>query len=219
GSTAIQARTRPVALTIAGSDPSGGAGVQADLKVFNALGVYGYSALTALIAQNSSSVSRVVPASPAMVVAQIDSVAAEHRPDAVKIGALGNAAIVRAVVRAIRDLGLPRPVVDPVIFASAGTRLLDAPGERALRSHLIPIARVVTPNLPEAERLINIRIRSIPDMKKAAEEFVALGAQAAVIKGGHLERSAQSVDFFHDGVYYAELPALRIKGEGAHGTG
>jgi len=141
----------PVALTIAGSDPGGGAGLQADLKTFAALGVYGYSVITEVIAQNSSRVADVEDVSPEMVDAQLDTLALECTPRAVKTGALANAAIVKAVARAIERLKLPAPVVDPVIVSSSGALLMGPKGERAIRKRLIPIARIVTPNIAEAD--------------------------------------------------------------------
>ena len=210
---------RRIALTIAGSDPGGGAGIQADLKVFAAVGVYGYSALTAVIAQNSSLVGRIQAVSPAIVTAQIEAVAAEKMPDAVKTGALANAAIVRAVARTISALGLPAPVVDPVMVSSAGARLLDRAGERALRSYLVPLARVITPNIAEAEALTHLKIDSAAAIRAAAREIVAIGARAVVIKGGHRRERDQSVDLLYDGRGYIELRAARVAGGGAHGTG
>src|SRR5271167_4519297 len=127
----------PVAVTIAGSDPGGGAGIQADLKTFAALGVYGYSTITSVIAQNSSTVARVAPVQPAMVRAQIETLVAERRPNAIKTGVLGSAKIVMAVADAIARLDLPAPVVDPVLISSAGVRLLDPAGERALLGRLL----------------------------------------------------------------------------------
>jgi len=210
---------RRIALTIAGSDPGGGAGIQADLKVFAAHGVYGYSALTAVIAQNSSSVERVHAVAPAMIAAQIQTVAAEKMPDALKTGALANAAVVRAVARAIAELRLPAPVVDPVMVSSAGVRLLDRAGERAIRHYLVPLARVITPNIAEAEALTHLRIDSRAALRAAAREIVAMGARAVVIKGGHGPDRRESIDLFFDGLRYLELRAARVAGEGAHGTG
>jgi hydroxymethylpyrimidine/phosphomethylpyrimidine kinase len=186
---------------------------------FAALRVHGYSALTAVIAQNSSEVGRIAPVAPSLVAAQIEAVVAERRPDAMKTGALANAGVVRAVTRAIREFRLPAPVVDPALVASAGVRLLDRGGERALRRQLIPLARVVTPNLPEAEELTGIRIDSCAAMRAAAREIVAMGARAVLIKGGHRARSGESVDLFYDGRSYLELRAPRVSGGGAHGTG
>jgi hydroxymethylpyrimidine/phosphomethylpyrimidine kinase len=210
---------RPVALTIAGSDPGGGAGVQADLKTFAALGVYGFSALTTIIAQNSFEVARVEPVAPRLVAAQIETLARERRPDAIKVGALGNAAVVRAVAHAIAALKLPAPVVDPVLVASSGTRLLDRKGQRALVAQLFPLAQVITPNLAEAEALTRIAIDGPDAMRAAARELYRIGAYAVVIKGGHAQGHGPVVDLFYDGRSFSELRGERIAGGGAHGTG
>jgi hydroxymethylpyrimidine kinase/phosphomethylpyrimidine kinase len=215
----------PVAMTVAGSDPSGGAGLQADLKTFAALGVHGYSVVTAIIAQSSARVVRVAPVAPAMLAAQIEVLAAECRPAALKTGALATAANVRAAAAAIVRCKLPAPVVDPVMVASSGARLLDRAGEADLRIHLLPIARVCTPNLPEAERLSGLAIDSPAAMRAAARAICALGARAVVIKGGHQvagQRGAPSsrvIDLLYDGRGFIELTAARIPGGGAHGTG
>src|SRR6266851_1894446 len=176
---------KPVALTIAGSDPSGGAGFQADLKTFAALKVYGFSVITAVIAQNSAKVVRVAPVDAAMVTAQLEALASERRPDALKTGALANAAVVLAVAEAIRALKMPAPVVDPVLIASSGARLLDADGEAAMRALIFPLARVVTPNIPEAEALSGVIIDGPEAMRAAARALRRMGARAVVIKGGH----------------------------------
>jgi hydroxymethylpyrimidine/phosphomethylpyrimidine kinase len=207
-------------MTIAGSDPGGGAGIQADLKTFAALGVYGYSVITDVIAQNSFSVARTEPVAPALVTQQIESLVAECIPNALKTGALGNAAIVKAVARAIVKLALPAPVVDPVIIASSGTRLLDPAGERAIRDLLFPLARIVTPNIAEAETLTAIQLDTDAAIREAARRILAMGARAVVIKGGHRKNSgAKAIDLFHDGQRFIELTSNRIPGEGAHGTG
>jgi hydroxymethylpyrimidine/phosphomethylpyrimidine kinase len=224
-----------VALTIAGSDPGGGAGIQADLKTFAALGVYGYSAITAVIAQNSSTVNRVAPVAPAMIAAQIETLATERRPDAIKTGALGSAGIVNAVADAISRLDLPAPVVDPVLISSAGTRLLEPAGERALLRRLLPLARIVTPNLAEAQALSGVDGASPAALRAMARALGRAGARAVLIKGGHLasrskaaarsraqareESPAQSVDLLYDGREFVELRAARIPGGGAHGLG
>jgi hydroxymethylpyrimidine/phosphomethylpyrimidine kinase len=224
-----KAARRLVAMTIAGSDPSGGAGLQADLKTFAAHRVYGFSVITAVIAQNSAQVSRVEPVSAAMVAEQIATIAAERRPDALKTGALGNAEVVRAVAEAIRKLKLPAPVVDPVLIASSGARLLDNAGEHALRSLLIPLARVVTPNIPEAQALTGVAIDGPAAMRAAARALRRLGARAVVIKGGH-PFSGQNyvdvsvgrrrvIDLLFDGRAFTELATARVEGDGAHGTG
>ena len=220
-----------VALTIAGSDPGGGAGIQADLKTFAALGVYGYSAITAIIAQNSSTVNRVAPVDAAMVAAQIETLAAERCPDAIKTGALGTAKIVEAVADAIVRLALPAPVVDPVLISSAGVRLLDAAGERALLKRLLPLARIVTPNLAEAQALSGVDGASPAAIRAMARAIGKLGARAVLIKGGHTDSEAgssseagaqsraQSIDLFYDRREFVELRAARVPGGGAHGLG
>jgi hydroxymethylpyrimidine/phosphomethylpyrimidine kinase len=220
-----------VALTIAGSDPGGGAGIQADLKTFAALGVYGYSAITAVIAQNSSTVNRVAPVDAAIVAAQIETLAAERRPEAIKTGALGTAKIVEAVADAISRLDLPAPVVDPVMISSAGMRLLDPAGERALLKRLLPLARIVTPNLAEAQALSGVDGESPAAIRAIARALGKAGARAVLIKGGHLGVSTetctqlrgqsrpQSIDLLYNGREFVELRAARIPGGGAHGLG
>jgi hydroxymethylpyrimidine/phosphomethylpyrimidine kinase len=214
---------RSVALTIAGSDPGGGAGIQADLKTFAALGVYGYSVITAVIAQNSSTVDRVAPVDAAMVAAQIETLVAERRPDAIKTGALGTAKIVEAVADAISRLDLPAPVVDPVLISSAGLRLLDPAGERALLRRLLPLARIVTPNLAEAQALSGVDDASPAAIRAMARALGQAGARAVLIKGGHIgsfsEARAQSIDLFYEGREFIELRTARISGGGAHGLG
>ncbi len=205
-------------MTIAGSDPSGGAGVQADLKTFAALGVYGFSALTAVIAQNSSTVLRVAPVSPRIVVAQIEAIAVERKPGALKTGALGTAGIVKAIAKAIIENKLAAPVVDPVLLSSSGTRLLDRAGESALAAHLFPIARVITPNIPEAQKLTGIEIRGSADLHDAARRLAKMGARAVVIKGGHLGAESDATDLLYDGRSFTTMKAARIPGH-AHGTG
>ena len=211
-------------MTIAGSDPSGGAGLQADLKTFAAFGVHGFSVISSVIAQNSAHVSRAVPVDPAMITAQIEMLVAERRPAALKTGALANAAIVRTVADAIGRDQLPAPVVDPVIVASSGARLLDVRGEAAIRARLIPLARLCTPNLPEAERLSGITIDSPAALHDAARSIHRLGARAVLIKGGHHhahargDSSSHAIDLLFDGRSFTEFTAPRVAG-GAHGTG
>ena len=206
-------------MTIAGSDPGGGAGLQADLKTFAALGVYGYSVLTQVIAQNSTHITDVEPASDEIVIKQIESLLDESRPIAIKTGALANYEIVKAVARAIEKLKLPAPVVDPVIVSSSGARLLGAKGKRAMRKRLIPLARIVTPNIPEAESLARIKIGSDAALREAAKAIVKLGAQAVVIKGGHSRDDKSANDLLYDGKKFVMLQSPRIAGDGAHGTG
>jgi len=209
---------RSSALTIAGSDPGGGAGIQADLKTFAALDVYGFSAITEVIAQNSSKVFRVAALNPSVVAAQIAAVALERKPNAVKIGALGTASIVRAVATSLVENKLAAPVVDPVLISSSGTRLLGKGGEAALLAHIVPLARIITPNIPEAEILAGVEIRTPADLHEAARRFVKLGVRAVVIKGGHLASDADATDLLYDGRRFVALKAARVAGD-AHGTG
>jgi hydroxymethylpyrimidine/phosphomethylpyrimidine kinase len=209
----------PTALTIAGSDPVGGAGIQADLKTFAAFGLAGASAITADTAHNSRGVTRVAPLPAALVTAQIAAVAADLCLHATKIGMLGTAAIVRAVAAAIDDFGLPVVVLDPVLAASGGRRLLDLRGVQALCSDLLPRTRVLTPNIPEAEALSGRRIRKPGDRRRAAERLVEMGAAAVIITGGHDDRPGpEVVDLLFDGSTFVELRAPRVR-DRAHGTG
>ena len=222
-----------VALTIGGSDPGGGAGIQADLKTFAALKVYGFSVLTAVIAQNSAQVQRVAPVDAGLITAQIETLVAERRPDAIKTGALASASAVVAIAAAIVALDLPAPVVDPVLVSSSGVRLLATDAERALCERLLPLARLVTPNIPEAAALSGIAIDSPRAMRAAARAIRRMGARAVVVKGGHpLHGSAgaapsrspddfpaRAVDLFFDGRGFVEFTGPWIAGGGAHGTG
>jgi hydroxymethylpyrimidine/phosphomethylpyrimidine kinase len=206
-----------VVLTIAGSDSGGGAGIQADLRTFAAHGVHGASAITAVTAQNSVAVLDWIALEPRMVVAQIEAVASDMPVAAAKTGMLATAAIVSAVAEAARRLPLPLVVVDPVMVAKSGDRLLDPDAETAYRERLLPIATVVTPNLPEAEALLGRPVRTLGQMREAARALQAMGPRAVVVKGGHLEGDA--VDVFFDGIELAELPAPRIATANTHGTG
>jgi hydroxymethylpyrimidine/phosphomethylpyrimidine kinase len=214
----VNSQAKSVVLTIAGSDPGGGAGIQADLKTFAALGVYGYSAITQVIAQNSSMVREIRWVSPRMIARQVELLARERRPNEIKVGALGGAAAVRSVVQVIENLRLAAPVVDPVIVSSAGVRLLDRGGEAALVKYLIPLAKVITPNVAEAQALTGIRITNDERMRAAAQRLVLMGARAVVIKGGH-RGGPESSDLMFDGQHVVWLRARRIAGPAAHGTG
>jgi hydroxymethylpyrimidine/phosphomethylpyrimidine kinase len=207
----------PAALTIAGSDSGGGAGIQADLKTFAALGVYGTSAITAVTAQNTRGVDAVFALPADLVTAQIEAVASDIALRATKTGMLGNAAIVEAVAAAIAELDLPLVVVDPVMVAKSGDRLLDDDGVRAIRSELLPRALVVTPNIPEAEVLAGIPIRTLNDAREAARRIHGMGP-SVVVKGGH-GSGADLVDLvFHDDVF-VPLHTMRIATSNTHGTG
>jgi hydroxymethylpyrimidine/phosphomethylpyrimidine kinase len=206
------------ALTIAGSDSGGGAGIQADLKTFAAHGVFGTSALTAVTAQNTLGVTswQALPAD--LVIAQIEAVAGDIGAHAVKTGMLANAAIVEAVAAAIESMDLPLVVVDPVMVAKGGDRLLEEDAVLAMRSELLPRAHIVTPNLPEAEVLAGMRIDSVETMHEAARRILALGPRVVLVKGGHLD-SPEAVDVVctREGSY--ELRSPRIASTNTHGTG
>ncbi len=208
----------PSVLTIAGSDSSAGAGIQADLKTFAALGVYGTCAITAITAQNTRGVTAVQETPPDIVAAQIDAVAADIRPDAIKTGMLASAPIVEVVAAKVREYGLPNLVVDPVMVAKSGDRLLRDDAVTVLRDLLLPLAAVVTPNLPEAEVLAGFAIDSDEDVRRAAKEIVGLGARAVVVKGGHRE-AAEAVDVLYDGTTFRDYSAPRIDTTSTHGTG
>jgi hydroxymethylpyrimidine/phosphomethylpyrimidine kinase len=212
-----------VALTIAGSDTSGGAGLQADLKTFASLGVYGLSVTTAITAQSTVGVVDAAALSADLVTAQIEAVAGDIEVHAAKTGMLGTAAIVEAVAAAIKELELPFLVVDPVLSSSRGDRLLDDDGVQMLRTELLPLAHVVTPNVPEAEVLSGKRIDSDDDLKEAARRIHDLGAAAVVITGGHRpptteHRPPEVIDILFDGHRFLEFHTSRVD-SGAHGTG
>ena len=181
------------ALTIAGSDSGGGAGIQADLKTFAAHGVFGTSAITAVTAQNTLGVTMWQAMPTDLVTAQIEAVAGDIGADAVKIGMLAIAAIVEAVAATIAELDLPHVVVDPVMVAKGGDRLLEEDAVAAMRTELLPRAHIVTPNVPEAEVLAGLTIRSIDDMRAAGERILKLGPRVVLVKGGHLD-GPESVD-------------------------
>ena len=208
----------PSVLTIAGSDSGGGAGIQADLKTFAALGVYGTSAITAVTAQNTVGVTAVQELPPGIVAAQIDAVATDIPPDAVKTGMLSSAAIIEVVAAKAREHDFPNLVVDPVMVAKSGDRLLHEDAVAALRDLLLPLATVVTPNLPEAEALVGHPVATDDEARKAAEEIAALGAKAVVVKGGHAE-SPDAIDLLFDGRGFREYVAPRVDTTSTHGTG
>ena len=205
------------ALTIAGSDSGAGAGIQADLKTFAALGVYGTSAITAITAQNTVGVTRILALAPSLVAAQIDAIIDDIGAHALKTGMLANAAIIDIVAQKIREHRLKNLVIDPVMVATSGDLLIKKNAVAALRSKLIPLATVVTPNLPEAEELTGKPLRAWADIEGAARHIIALGARAVVIKGGH--RQGPAVDLFFDGKKMHALSAPRIRTKNTHGTG
>ena len=208
-----------VALTIAGSDSSGGAGIQADLKTFQRFGVFGTSAITAVTAQNTLGVRSWEPVSADLVRSQVAAVAEDLSPAAVKSGMLGSAAIARAVAAAIRENGLVNYVLDPVMIATSGDRLIDDDALGALERDLIPLAILVTPNAEEAEALTGLKVESVADTVRAAEHLVkSCGATAALVKGGHVSDGDIVTDvLFTDRPFF--FRAARIESRSTHGTG
>ena len=214
------------ALTIAGSDPSGGAGIQADLKTFAAFGVYGASAITAITVQNTIGVEAIEPLSADVVTAQIEAIAGDVTLHATKVGMLATAAIVEAVAAAIESLELPLVVIDPVMVSSSGDRLLDADAVQAMCNELLPLARVVTPNIPEAEALSGIRIRSAQDARDAAKRIQEMGPRAVIITGGHAadtthppQATTLVIDHLLEHDDWHEFAVERIPAPPLHGTG
>jgi hydroxymethylpyrimidine/phosphomethylpyrimidine kinase len=209
-----------VALTIAGSDSGGGAGIQADLKTFFRFGVYGTSDITAITAQNTLGVTRWEPVSTELLEAQIEAVAADLHPAAVKSGMVGNAALIRVVADSLKQHDLGPYVLDPVIIATSGDSLLDAGGTRAIRDELVPLATLVTPNADEAFALTGETVSDESSMRRAAEQLVSLGAKAALIKGGFLDGGDNStlIDLLYDGEFTV-FSHPRIVTTRTHGTG
>ena len=207
------------ALTIAGSDSGGGAGVQADLKTFAAHGVFGMSAITAVTAQNTVGVQGVFELPADFVGLQIDSVMGDLGTDAVKTGMLANADIIDAVAAKLAEYRVGTLVVDPVMVAKGGDPLLKPEAKDCLVKSLLPLAAVLTPNLPEAEALCGFEIRSLDDMRRAARAIRAMGPRAVVVKGGHLEGSRESVDLLFDGRAFEDFSAPRYESRNTHGTG
>jgi hydroxymethylpyrimidine/phosphomethylpyrimidine kinase len=208
----------PIALTIAGSDSGGGAGIQADLKTFQAFGVFGTSALTAITAQNTLGVSAIHAVPLEMVRAQIDAVAQDLFPAATKSGMLATAELVETVATAIEDHGIRNYVLDPVMVATSGDRLLDEDAEVALVERLLPLASLVTPNLHEARILTGVPVATLDDMRGAARILVNMGAGAALVKGGHLE-GEEAVDLLWDGEEERIWTRARVDTVNTHGTG
>ena len=206
------------ALTIAGSDSGGGAGIQADLKTFTVLGVYGMTAVTALTAQNSCGVTGIQAVPAAFVRAQIDAVVTDIGVDATKTGMLVSAEIITAVAQAVRDHAIAPLVVDPVMIAQSGAALLEPTARAALLAELLPLATLVTPNVPEAEALTGMAIRTVADMRAAARRLLECGAHACLVKGGHLGGD-DAVDVFDDGRNPQELRVARLPTRHTHGTG
>jgi hydroxymethylpyrimidine/phosphomethylpyrimidine kinase len=207
----------PVALTIAGSDSGGGAGIQADLKTFAVLGVHGTSAITAITVQNTVGVSDVLELPARLIQEQISAVVDDIGVQAAKTGMLSSAEIIEVVAASIIKHRISNLVVDPVMVAKGGAKLLRDDAVEALRRLLLPLAAVVTPNLPEAEVLLGRRISTLPERRQAARDLVALGSRAAVVKGGHAEKDV--IDVYWDGSELVELSAERVDTANTHGSG
>jgi hydroxymethylpyrimidine/phosphomethylpyrimidine kinase len=209
----------PIVLSIAGSDPSGGAGVQADLKTFSALGAYGGAVITALTAQNTRGVTGIHNVPPDFVALQIDTVFADLRVDAVKVGMISTADIARAVAASLRRAGARNIVLDPVMIAKSGHALLDPAAVTTLREELVPLATVITPNLPEAGVLLGGEMpKTLAEMCDAVRALHRLGPPYVYLKGGHLG-GTESPDLLYDGTTTVELSAKRVHTANTHGTG
>jgi hydroxymethylpyrimidine/phosphomethylpyrimidine kinase len=206
------------ALTIAGSDPGGGAGLQADLKTFTAFKVYGMSAATSVTVQNTLGVLGAAPVPPLVVAAQIDAVLSDIGTDAVKTGMLASAPIIKAVAARLRAHGVRKLVLDPVMYAKSGHALLEPRAVGALIKDLLPLALVVTPNAPEASRLSGIEVSGARSAKEAARAIHGLGAACVLVKGGHLD-GAICADLLFDGRNFTEFRTPRIATKNTHGTG
>ncbi|HKW71017.1 MAG TPA: bifunctional hydroxymethylpyrimidine kinase/phosphomethylpyrimidine kinase [Candidatus Dormibacteraeota bacterium] len=207
----------PVALTMAGSDSGGGAGIQADLKTFAVLGVHGTSAITAITAQSTAGVTDILELPTSLIREQIRVVVEDIGVQAAKTGMLSSAAIIAIVAEAIEHHAIRNLVVDPVMVAKSGAKLLRDDAVAALRARMIPLAAVVTPNLPEAEVLLGRKIETLEERRQAARDLVAMGARAAVVKGGHAQGDV--TDVFFDGSRLCELAAERIPTSNTHGSG
>ncbi len=212
-------KTYARALTIAGSDSGGGAGIQADLKTFAALGCYGMSVITALTAQNTKAVTGIMPVPPAFIAKQLEAVLSDMGVDAVKIGMLHSAEVIEQVAKTLIEFGVKTIVLDPVMVAKSGDKLLQDEAVDALRTCLLPIASVITPNLPEASVLLGRPVDTVTDMLPAAVDLAVLCPGAILLKGGHLD-SAESSDFLYLSADEQRwFPTARIPTKNSHGTG
>ena len=209
----------PRVLTVAGSDPSGGAGIQADLKTFTSLGVYGMGAVTSVTVQNTEGVFETFHLPPDLVYRQIKVVAEDIGVDAMKTGMLGSEGIVSAVARAVEELGIENLVVDPIMRSSSGRELLEKEGVETLKRELLPLARLVTPNVPEAEVLGGVKIKRLRDVELCAREILKTGVRAVLIKGGHTEGSKVVDVLYEGGEEFHYFVRDRVKTKNTHGTG
>jgi hydroxymethylpyrimidine/phosphomethylpyrimidine kinase len=208
------------ALTIAGSDSGGGAGIQADLKTFSSLGCFGMSAITALTAQNTCVVTGIFPVTPEFIGQQIDAVMDDIGVDAVKIGMLHSPGVIERVAQKLKEWNCPNIVVDPVMISKSGDKLLQEDAVQALKESLIPLAAIITPNLPEASVLLGRPVETIEEMPEAARDLAALGSANVLVKGGHLTGTS-SLDLLYqkNTLTMVELPGKRINTPNSHGTG
>ncbi len=204
-------------LTIAGSDTCGGAGIQADIKTFSALGTYGMSVITAVTVQNTQGVFGCQDITPSIIKGQIDAIFTDIEVSAVKIGMVSQIETIQAIAEKLKQYDVKNVVLDPVMISKSGFDLMQPEAKQTLISELIPLAYVVTPNLPEAEVITDMHIKNIEDMKKAAKVIYDMGAKNVLIKGGHLENDA--TDIFYDGKDYVALTGQRIHTKNTHGTG
>ncbi|WP_433748356.1 bifunctional hydroxymethylpyrimidine kinase/phosphomethylpyrimidine kinase [Falsibacillus pallidus] len=210
---------QPMALTLAGSDSGGGAGIQADLKTFQELNVYGMSAITAVTAQNTTGVQGVYPVEVEGILQQIDSIGEDLPPHAIKTGMLFNSEIIEAVAGRLKTYQWKNIVVDPVMIAKGGAPLLLEEAVNALKDHLLPLAEVITPNIPEAEVLTEMKIKTYEDKMHAIKILSSMGPKIVVLKGGHDTDDQESVDIVYDGDTFTELRSSRIQTKNTHGTG
>lgn len=207
------------ALTIAGSDSGGGAGIQADLKTFQELGAYGMSVITAVTAQNTLGVQGVYPVDNAAISRQLDWIGEDLQPDAVKTGMLFNAEIIRIVAEKVEKYRWRNLVIDPVMIAKGGSSLLQQEALQTLIQHLVPLALVTTPNIPEAELLARMPIRTLCDREEAAKRLIQMGSRYVIIKGGHDAHTDQIIDLVYDGASFVYMESKRIETRHTHGTG
>ena len=212
-------KSLPIALTIAGSDSGGGAGIQADLKTFTALGCHGTTVITCITAQNPKGVTGIQPIRADMVRKQIEAVFAELPPRAVKTGMLFSTEIIRTLAVFFKRGSHPPLIVDPVMVSTSGTVLLKSVAMNALKRQVLPLATLITPNLDEAELLIGRKLSSVEHLKHAAVELFERYGCAVLVKGGHLKLRTEAIDVFYDGRVMCELQAHRVRGVSTHGTG
>ncbi|MGL5616610.1 MAG: bifunctional hydroxymethylpyrimidine kinase/phosphomethylpyrimidine kinase [Sarcina sp.] len=204
-------------LTIAGSDSSGGAGIQADLKTFSAIGTYGMSVITAITAQNTLGVIEVEDLSKNIIEKQIEAIFSDIRPKALKIGMVSNEEIIKAIAKSLKSFSAENIVLDPVMISKSGYSLLKREAKEALISELIPMATIVTPNIPEAEEIVNMKIENVDDMKVAADKIKKLGPKYVLMKGGHLK--GEAIDLLVGENFCEVYKSERINRKNTHGTG